>query len=93
MLSFAKLHNIKPPQLNKNPTVCEIFIITYKLGNNGPDIANNVIIKYQINEGLQFVNINVDSGTQTYDPLTRTITWTINQVTVGDPYLYLTVKF
>jgi len=77
---------------NTNPAVGETFVITYKLGNYGPDNAENVTITFQIPEGLEFVGITVDSGVWTYDPSIRTVTWTLDNVPVGDPYLYLTVK-
>jgi len=77
---------------NTNPTVCQSFIITYKLGNYGPDPAENVTINFQIPEGLEFVDITVDSGTWNYNPTTRTVTWTLDNVPVGDPNLKLTVK-
>ena len=77
---------------NTNPAVGETFVITYKLGNYGPDNAENVTINFQIPEGLEFVGITVDSGVWNYDPSTRTVTWTLDNVPVGDPYLYLTVK-
>ena len=77
---------------NKNPTVGDTFIITYKLGNNGPDNATNVTMSFQIPSGLEFVTASADNGTWTYNPTNRTITWTLSNVTVGDPYLYLTVK-
>ena len=31
-------------------------------------------------------------GSWTYDPATRIVTWTLDNVPVGDSYLYLTVK-
>lgn len=77
---------------NTNPTVGQSFIITYKLGNYGPDPAENVTINFQIPEGLEFVDITVDSGTWNYNPTTRTVTWTLDNVPVGDPNLKLTVK-
>ena len=77
---------------NTNPKVGETFKITYKLGNNGPDTAYNVITTFKIPEGLQFVNAVVDEGKWTFDPLTRTLTWTLNSVIVGDPSLELTLK-
>ncbi|MDD3753798.1 MAG: right-handed parallel beta-helix repeat-containing protein [Methanobacterium sp.] len=77
---------------NTNPAVGETFVITYKLGNYGPDNAENVTITFQVPEGLEFVGITVDSGVWTYDPSIRTVTWTLDNVPVGDPYLYLTVK-
>lgn len=70
----------------------ETFILTYKLGNKGPNMAKNVKITFQLPEGLEFVNIHVDSGKWTYNETTRTVTWTLDSVPVGDPYLYLTVQ-
>jgi len=72
-----------------NPTVGETFTLTYKLGNNGPDDAENVTITIPIPEGFQILSITGD-GNWTYDAATRTITWTFTNVTVGDPYLYVT---
>jgi uncharacterized repeat protein (TIGR01451 family) len=77
---------------NQNPTVGDTFILTYKLGNKGPDEATNVTMSFQIPSGLEFVTASVDNGTCTYNPANRTITWTLSNVTVGDPYLYLTVR-
>jgi uncharacterized repeat protein (TIGR01451 family) len=75
-----------------NPTVGETFVLTYKLSNSGPDNATNVTISFQIPAGLEFVNATVDNGTWTYNPANRTVTWTLRNVAVGDPYLYLTVR-
>ena len=75
-----------------NPTVGDTFLLTYKLSNNGPDNATNVTVSFQIPAGLEFVNVTVDNGTVTYNPTNRTVTWTLTNVEVGDPYLYLTVK-
>ena len=83
---------IKTTSSNNNPKVGETFLLTYKLGNYGPDSAEDVTITFQIPEGLDFVNISVDTGNYTYNPTTRTVTWTLDSVPVGDPYLYLTVK-
>jgi predicted outer membrane repeat protein len=77
---------------NQNPKVGDTFILTYKLSNNGPDNATNVTMSFQIPSGLEFVTASVDNGTWTYNPTNRTITWTLSNVTMGDPYLYLTVK-
>ena len=75
-----------------NPSVGDKFVLTYKLSNSGPDDAANVVVSFQIPEGLEFVTASVDSGTYTYNPTNRTITWTLNNVKVGDPYLYLTLQ-
>lgn len=83
---------IKTTSDKKNPKTGEKFTLTYKLGNYGPDAAENVTITFHIPEGLNFANIHVDNGKCTYDPTTRTVTWTLDSVPVGDPYLYLTVQ-
>ncbi|SCG85218.1 DUF11 domain-containing protein [Methanobacterium congolense] len=75
-----------------NPSVGETFVLTYKLSNSGPDNATNVTMSFQIPAGLEFVNATVDNGTWTYNPANRTVTWTLRNVAVGDPYLYLTVR-
>jgi predicted outer membrane repeat protein len=75
----------------QNPKVGDTFILTYKLSNNGPDNATNVKVSFQIH-GLEFVTASVDNGTWTYNPINRTVTWTLSNVAVGDPYLYLTLK-
>ncbi|MCE7698619.1 MAG: hypothetical protein K8E24_007210, partial [Methanobacterium paludis] len=77
---------------NSNQIVGETFPITYKLSNNGPDNATNVTVSFQIPEGLEFVSANVDNGTWAYNSANRTVTWTLDNVPVGDPYLYLTVR-
>jgi uncharacterized repeat protein (TIGR01451 family) len=75
-----------------NPMVGETVIYTLKVGNNGPDTAKNVVMTYTIPKGLEFAGAQVDVGTYTYDPTTRTITWTIGDVPVGDPYMWLSLK-
>jgi uncharacterized repeat protein (TIGR01451 family) len=70
-----------------NPTVGEMFTLTYKLGNNGPDDATNVTITIPIPEGFVISSI---SGDGNWTQNGNTITWTFNNVTVGDPYLYIT---
>ncbi|MDO9045643.1 MAG: hypothetical protein Q7U35_10125 [Methanobacteriaceae archaeon] len=70
-----------------NPKVGETFTLTYKLGNNGPDNAQNVTITIPLPEGFVISEIKGD-GNWTRNG--NTITWTFNNVTVGDPYLYIT---
>lgn len=74
-----------------NPTVGETITLNFKLGNNGPDTAQNVVFTYVLPEGLELVNITGD-GTYSYDAATRTITWNLGNVPVGDPWLYVQVK-
>jgi predicted outer membrane repeat protein len=83
---------IKIKASNNNPEVGEKFLLTYKLGNYGPDAAENVTITFKLPEGLDFIKVTADTGNCTYDPATRTVTWTIDSVPVGDPYMYFTVK-
>ncbi|MGZ7067692.1 MAG: right-handed parallel beta-helix repeat-containing protein, partial [Methanobacterium sp.] len=68
------------------------FIVTIKIGNNGPDIAKDVVINFSIPEGLEFITASVDQGTWSYDESTRLFTWNLGDVAVGDPYLYLTLN-
>jgi len=70
----------------KNPTVGEIFTLTYKLGNNGPDDATNVTITIPLPEGFHISSINGDG---TWTIVGNNIIWTFNNVTVGDPYLFI----
>jgi uncharacterized repeat protein (TIGR01451 family) len=72
--------------------VGETVIYTLKVGNRGPNTAENVVMTYTIPKGLEFAGAQVDVGTYTYDPKTRTITWTIGDVPVGDPYMWLSLK-
>lgn len=74
-----------------NPHVGDTSVITYKLSNSGPDTANNVTVTFKIPDGLNFVTATVDSGNWTYNSTTRMLTWTLDNVPVGDPYLNITV--
>ncbi len=73
---------------NNSPIVGQKFTVTYKLGNNGPDNATNVITTIPLPEGFELISISGD-GSWTYNAATRTITWTLENVPVGDPYLYI----
>jgi conserved repeat domain len=72
--------------------VGETITLTFKVGNNGPDTARNVVFTLPIPEGMGFVDVSVDQGTTTYDPVTRTITWILGDVEVGDPTAWVRVK-
>lgn len=76
----------------EKPVVGDIITIKFKLGNKGPDPAENVKITFVIPKGLKFISLVVDQGFVTYDPNTRRVTWTLDSVPVGDPYMWLTVK-
>lgn len=76
-----------------NPYVGEIITITFKVGNRGPDTAQNVVFTLTIPEGMDFVDVTVDQGpTPIYDPVTRTLTWILGDVVVGDPTALVRVK-
>ncbi|MCE7698086.1 MAG: right-handed parallel beta-helix repeat-containing protein, partial [Methanobacterium paludis] len=68
------------------------FVVKYKLSNIGPNSASNVKLRFKIPEGLEFIKASADTGKCTYDLTTRTITWILDTVPVGDPYLNITLK-
>lgn len=76
-----------------NPVAGDTVVYTLKVGNNGPDAAENVVMTYIIPEGLEFIGASDDTGnTWTYDENTRTITWNLGSVPKGDPNLWLTLR-
>jgi uncharacterized repeat protein (TIGR01451 family) len=87
----ARLYLIITPS-KKNPKPGDTVTYTLKVGNKGPNTAENVVMTYIIPEGLEFVRAKADVGTWTYDPATRILTWTIGEVPVGDPYMRLNLK-
>ena len=82
--------NITPS--NSNPQIGDTVTYKFKLGNNGPGIAKNVTFTYTIPEGLEYEGAIVDQGTVTYNATTRTLTWNLGDVAVGDPNLWLQLK-
>ena len=77
---------------NSHPKIGETVKITFKVGNKGPDTANNVVLTLKIPEGMEYVSATADTGSFTYNPTTRTITWNISNLPVGDPKLILNTK-
>lgn len=76
-----------------NPQVGDQVTYTFKLGNNGPGDASNVVFTYVLPEGVEYAGSNVDQGTVNYDETTRTLTWTVGDVAAGvDPYLWLNLN-
>ena len=75
-----------------NPQVGDKVTYTFKVGNKGPGTAEDVVFTYVIPEGLEYNGATVDQGTVSYDNITRTLTWNLGNVTVGDPYLWLNVS-
>ncbi|NYB53098.1 MAG: DUF11 domain-containing protein [Methanobacteriaceae archaeon] len=77
-----------------NPVAGEVVTYTLKVGNNGPDAAENVVMTYTLPDGMEFAGANDDIGNQwTYDRDTRTLTWNLGTVPVGDPTLILNLRF
>lgn len=76
-----------------NPTVGETIILAFKLGNNGPDPADDVVFTYVIPEGMKFVSIETEPGypAAVYNPSNRTITWPLGTVPILDPWIKLNV--
>lgn len=74
-----------------NPVVGDEITIKFKLSNDGPDPATNVVMRFTVPEGLKYLSTDKDVGTTTYDPVTRTVTWTVDNVPVGDPYFSVTM--
>ncbi|NYB52996.1 MAG: DUF11 domain-containing protein [Methanobacteriaceae archaeon] len=77
-----------------NPVAGEVVTYTLKVGNNGPDAAENVVMTYTLPDGMEFAGASDDIGNQwTYDRDTRTLTWNLRTVPVGDPTLILNLRF
>ena len=74
---------------NQNPTLGDIVTVTLKVGNNGPNVAYQTIVKFALPEGMEFINTWADNGTIYYDPTTRTVLWDLGDLPVGDPYAYI----
>ncbi|NYB52995.1 MAG: DUF11 domain-containing protein [Methanobacteriaceae archaeon] len=77
-----------------NPVAGEVVSYTLKVGNNGPDAAENVVMTYTLPDGMEFAGASDDIGNQwTYDLVTRTLIWNLGTVPVGDPTLLLNLRF
>ncbi|MGB9937116.1 MAG: hypothetical protein ACPK7O_05300 [Methanobacterium sp.] len=78
------------------PTQClglnDIAQIIFKVGNRGPDTAQNVNMTWVVPQGMEFINAIVDSGNWTYTAATRTLVWYLGDVPVGDPFMWVTVR-
>ncbi|MBP1946964.1 putative repeat protein (TIGR01451 family), partial [Methanobacterium petrolearium] len=78
---------------NDNPQVGDLITMTFKIGNNGPDTASGVLFTYVIPESFEYVGMIADSEPDpVYDPTTRTVTWNLGDLPVGDPTLNLILK-
>ena len=69
----------------------EIFTVTYKLGNKGPDNATNVTMTIPLPLSFTVSEIT-GNGNWVYNQPTNYIIWTLANVVIGDPYLYITGK-
>jgi uncharacterized repeat protein (TIGR01451 family) len=70
----------------------DIAQIIFKVGNRGPDTAENTVLTFVIPEGMEYLTASVDYGTFSYNAATRTITWDLGDVPVGDPYMWISVR-
>ena len=78
-----------------NPKVGDTVTVTLKVGNNGPDTAHGVVVTYTVPEGMEFVGATTDTPSASapvYNATTRTVTWNLGDVPVGDPKLFVTLK-
>ena len=81
-IEFTKTH------LNTGETT----VAKIKVGDYGPCKGTDVVMTYVIPEGLDFVDATVDQGKWSYNATSRTITWNIGDVLVGDPYMNVTLR-
>ncbi len=78
---------------NNNPQLGDLITMTFKIGNNGPDAATGVVFTYVIPDSFEYVNMTFDSEPEpVYDPVTRTLTWNLGDLPVGDPTLSLVLR-
>lgn len=77
----------------QNPQVGQNVLITFKVGNRGPDPALDTVFTWIIPEGMEYIGATVDDPATifNYDPTTRTLTWTLGTVPITDPSLFATV--
>ena len=84
--------NITPDKTN--PVAGDTVTYRFKVGNYGPDSADNVLMTFKVPDGLVFVGATDNIGnTWTYDSNTRTITWNLSTVPKGDPDLWVSFLF
>ena len=69
-------------------------LIQFKLGNRGPDMAENVVVRWVVPHGMEFVSATPEQGygTVSYDAATRTVIWNVGNLPVIDPYLNIIVR-
>lgn len=72
--------------------VGDVVTAMYKLGNNGTATAYDVYAYFYIPKGLEFITASVDYGKWSWDSKTRILTWHLDEVPVGDPFINITVR-
>lgn len=75
-----------------NVRVGDKFKITYKLVNNGPNSARNVVFTYKVPKALAYINAIASVGSVKYDSKTKKVVWTIPNLLVGNHTLKLIFK-
>lgn len=75
-----------------NPKVNENVNLTYKLGNNGPDSADNVTVTIPLPKDFQISSLAGD-GDWNYDTKTNTLIWTFANLSLNPQYLYIRGNF
>jgi trimeric autotransporter adhesin len=66
---------------NTNPCLYHVFNTTIKVGNNGPDVADDVVMNLPVPTGVEFLGfLSWTSGMPSYNSLTRTITWDLDDL-------------
>lgn len=84
--------NITPDKTN--PVVGDTVTYRFKVGNYGPDSAENVVMTFTVPNGLVFAGATDNIGNKwNYDANTRTITWNLGTVPVGDPDLWVSFLY
>ncbi|MTK63246.1 MAG: hypothetical protein F8N15_01595 [Methanobacterium sp.] len=80
---------LKITTTDNTSTVGKDFVVTYKLGNYGPDPATNVKINIPVPNGFDISTIKGE-GSWEYNETSHIVIWTFANVAVGDPDLYIT---
>lgn len=75
-----------------NPKVNKTVKLTYKLGNDGPDAAENFTVTIPLPKGFKISMITGD-GLWKYNPITNTITWKHTTLSQTSQYLNITGEF
>ncbi len=77
---------------NIHPPVNKTVSLTYKLTNQGPDSADNVVVTIPLPKGFN-PSMITGNGFWNYNPQTNTVTWTFANLEQAVKYLFVTGKF